>query len=175
MENSAGFPSKVHTLKLRGTIRSRSDANGAAVLSAKAQAERFRDVVMPHLGDALALARWLTGNPADAEDVVQDACIKAHAGIAGYAGGNARAWVLTIVRNTSYSWMARNRPRGIVAVGGLNDLDDMSAAHGADLPDSESPEASLIAKADAAALEESDRRLAGASIAKRWCCATSTA
>jgi RNA polymerase sigma factor (sigma-70 family) len=155
MPDSAGFnrPSNVHPLPLREHIRSRSDADGVAVLSAKAQAERFRDVVLPHLGDALALARWLTGNPADAEDVVQDACIKAHAGISGYAGGNARAWVLTIVRNTSYSWMARNRPRGIVAVGGLDDLDDVSAAHGVDLLDVASPEASLIAKADTAALE----------------------
>ena len=151
MPNFAG--SNVHALPLRGPIRSRSDADGIAVLSAKAQAERFRDVVLPHLGDALALARWLTGNPADAEDVVQDSCIKAHAGIAGYAGGNARAWVLTIVRNTSYSWMAKNRPRGIVAVGGLDDLDDVSAAHGAYLGDGESPEASLIAKADSADLE----------------------
>ncbi|WP_428999327.1 sigma factor, partial [Stenotrophomonas maltophilia] len=42
---------------------------------------RFRDVVLPHLGDALAFARWLTGNGHDAEDVVQEACIKALAGI----------------------------------------------------------------------------------------------
>ncbi|MGY2992303.1 DNA-directed RNA polymerase specialized sigma24 family protein [Mesorhizobium sp. URHB0026] len=96
-------------------------------MSDRALAERFSDVVLPHLGDALALARWLTGNAADAEDVVQDACIKAHAGISGYAGGNARAWLLTIVRNTSYTWMARNRPRAMMAVGDLGDLDDMAA------------------------------------------------
>jgi RNA polymerase sigma-70 factor (ECF subfamily) len=126
---------------------------GNDVLSSKAQADRFSEVVLPHLGDALALARWLTGNAADAEDVVQDACVKAHAGIAGYAGGNPRAWLLTIVRNASYTWLARNRPRGVVAVGDLNDLDDMSAAQGVDFPDAESPEASLIAKADTAALE----------------------
>ncbi|MFX5793725.1 sigma factor, partial [Acinetobacter baumannii] len=45
---------------------------------------RFREVVLPYLGDALALARWLTGNGHDAEDVVQEACIKALAGIDGY-------------------------------------------------------------------------------------------
>ena len=122
-------------------------------MSERALAERFKEVVLPHLGDALALARWLTGDAADAEDVVQDACIKAHAGISGYAGGNPRAWLLTIVRNTSYTWLARNRPRAVVAVGDLNDLDDMSAARGVDFPDAESPEASLIAKADTAALE----------------------
>ncbi|RVD33389.1 RNA polymerase subunit sigma, partial [Mesorhizobium sp. M4B.F.Ca.ET.019.03.1.1] len=109
--------------------------DNGAVLSEKALAERFGAVVLPHLGDALALARWLTGNAADAEDVVQEACLKAHAGIAGYAGGNARAWLLTIVRNTAYSWMSRNRPRGTIAVGDLGDLDEMAAAHGAGLPD----------------------------------------
>jgi RNA polymerase sigma factor (sigma-70 family) len=150
------YPAAIH-LKVR-PLSSREHISppeyaGDAVLSPKAQAERFNEVVLPHLGDALALARWLTGNAADAEDVVQDACVKAHAGIAGYAGGNARAWLLTIVRNASYTWLARNRPRGVMAVGDLNDLDDMSAAHGVNLPESESPEASLIAKADMAALE----------------------
>ena len=123
------------------------------MLSEKALAERFGEVVLPHLGDALALARWLTGNATDAEDVVQEACVKAHAGIAGYAGGNARAWLLTIVRNTAYTWMSRNRPHGMLAVGDLGDLGEMAAAHGTGLPDEDGPEASLIARADTAALE----------------------
>ncbi|MER9328022.1 sigma-70 family RNA polymerase sigma factor [Mesorhizobium sp. M0152] len=122
-------------------------------MSEKALAERFGEVVLPHLGDALVLARWLTGNAADAEDVVQEACVKAHAGIARYAGGNARAWLLTIVRNTAYTWMSRNRSRGIMAVGDLGDLDEMAAAHGPSLLDENGPEASLIARADTAALE----------------------
>lgn len=110
-------------------------------------------MVLPHLGDALALARWLTGNVDDAEDVVQEACLKAYKGLATYAGGNARAWLLTIVRNASYAWLARNHPRRIVAVGDLADLDALAAgtAAGADAPDT--PETALIAKADAAALE----------------------
>ncbi|WP_245436616.1 sigma-70 family RNA polymerase sigma factor [Mesorhizobium tamadayense] len=123
------------------------------MLSSNAQADRFGEVVMPHLADALSLARWLTGNATDAEDVVQDACIKAHASIASYAGGNARAWLLTIVRNSCYTWLARNRPRSIVSVGDLGDLAEMSAAHAADVLERGSPEASLIAKADLAALE----------------------
>jgi len=130
--------------------------DGETVLSERVLAERFGEVVLPHLGDALSLARWLTGNAADAEDVVQEACLKAHAGIAGYAGGNARAWLLAIVRNASYSWMARNRPRGVVAVGDLADLDDVA------LPpdnDADSPEAALIAKADTAAVEAAIARL----------------
>ncbi|WP_315928341.1 sigma-70 family RNA polymerase sigma factor [Mesorhizobium sp. SP-1A] len=130
------------------------------MLSVTAQTERFNQVVLPHLGDALALARWLTGSAADAEDVVQDACIKAYAGISGYAGGNARAWLLTIVRNASYSWLARNRPRGVVAVGDLNDLDDVSTAQGAGLLSSPSQETDLIAKADTQALEAAIAALA---------------
>ena len=128
------------------------------MLSGKARADRFGEVVMPHLADALSLARWLTGNAADAEDVVQEACLKAHAGIATYAGGNARAWLLAIVRNTSYSWLARNRPRSVVAVGDLADLDEVGAPHetGAD-----NPETALIAKSDAAAVEAAIARLPG--------------
>ncbi len=126
------------------------EPDDAAVLSDKASAERFGEVVLPHLSDALALARWLTGNADDAEDVVQEACLKAHKGLASYAGGNARAWLLTIVRNVSYAWLARNHPRRIVAVGDLADLDALAvpAEAGAD-----TPEAALIAKADAVALE----------------------
>lgn len=130
--------------------------DGGTVLSEKMLAARFAEVVLPHLGDALSLARWLTGNPADAEDVVQEACLKAHAGIAGFAGGNARAWLLTIVRNASYTWMARNRPRGVVAVGDLADLDDVSPPPD---NDAESPEAALIAKANSAAVEAAIGRL----------------
>jgi RNA polymerase sigma-70 factor, ECF subfamily len=130
--------------------------DGETVLSERALAERFGEVVVPHLGDALSLARWLTGNAADAEDVVQEACLKAHAGIAGYAGGNARAWLLAIVRNASYTWLARNRPRGVVAVGDLADLDDVAAAPDSD---ADSPEAALIAKADTAAVEAAIARL----------------
>jgi len=73
---------------------------------------RFAHVVLPHLADAYALARWLTGDRADAEDVVQDACLRAFRGITGFSEGNARAWVLTIVRHTAYTWLARIAPRG---------------------------------------------------------------
>ena len=52
---------------------------------------RFERIVQPHLGDAYALARWITGDRADADDVVQEACLRAFRAIGGYAGGNARA------------------------------------------------------------------------------------
>jgi RNA polymerase sigma-70 factor (ECF subfamily) len=59
---------------------------------------------VPRLDDAYVLARWLTGSPADSEDVVQDACLRALRAIGTFSDGNARAWMLTIVRNTTYSW-----------------------------------------------------------------------
>src|SRR5215470_15817534 len=112
---------------------------------------RFAAVVVPHLDDAFALARWLTGNRADAEDVVQDACLRAYRAIATFAGGNARAWVLTIVRHTAYTWLRRNRSASLVMV---DDLEAVERAH-ADPSDQEksTPETELIAKADATRLE----------------------
>jgi DNA-directed RNA polymerase specialized sigma24 family protein len=69
---------------------------------------RFSNLVLPHLADGFALARWVTGNTADAEDVVQEACLRAYRGINGYAGGNARAWLLAIVRNTCSIYLGLN-------------------------------------------------------------------
>jgi RNA polymerase sigma-70 factor (ECF subfamily) len=112
---------------------------------------RFRNVVLPHLGDAYTLARWITGNRADAEDVVQDACLRAFRAIRNFDGGSKRAWVLTIVRHTAYSWLRKNRPAALVMVENLEAVEEAQAAPGN--PDSETPEAALIAKADAARLE----------------------
>ena len=70
---------------------------------------RFEDVVLPHLDAAYNLARWLTRNDADAEDVVQEASLRAFKFFGGYHGGDSRAWLLTIVRNTCYTWLEQNR------------------------------------------------------------------
>jgi len=110
---------------------------------------RFASVVLPHLADAYALARWLTGNSADAEDVVQDACLHAFRGIGNFSNGNARAWVLTIVRRTAYTWLGKNRPAALVLV---EDVEDVGRGQSGE-PDVETPETALIAKADAGLLE----------------------
>ena len=70
-------------------------------------------MVLPYLDDALSLARWLTGNIADAEDVVQDACIRAHAAI-GTQNRNPRAWLLAIVRNTTLLGWPRTGRKALV-------------------------------------------------------------
>src|SRR5271169_5861893 len=105
---------------------------------------RFTEVVLPHLGDAYSLARWITGSRADAEDVVQDACLRAFRAIGGFAGGNARPWLLTIVRNTAYTWLRKNRPSAILAV---EDLEGVEAAQtNPGDPERTTPETELIAK-----------------------------
>src|SRR3954470_19935029 len=106
---------------------------------------------MPHLADAFALARWITGNRTDAEDVVQDACLRAFRAIAGFAGGSSRAWTLTIVRNTAYTWMSKNRSLPLVAIDDLEALDDMQSSQSPD--QASTPETDLIAKADAEQLQ----------------------
>jgi RNA polymerase sigma-70 factor (ECF subfamily) len=77
---------------------------------APGQAGGFEEVVLPHLDAAYNLARWLVRKPQDAEDVVQEAYLRAFKFFGGYQGGDARSWVLKIVRNTSYSFLEKNRP-----------------------------------------------------------------
>jgi RNA polymerase sigma factor (sigma-70 family) len=112
---------------------------------------RFARLVLPHLGDAYSLARWITGSRADAEDVVQEACLRAFRAIGGVADGSARPWVLTIVRNTAYTWLRKNRPSAVLVVEDLEAVENAQAVPGD--PDSKTPETTLIAKTDAVALE----------------------
>src|SRR5262245_54421598 len=105
---------------------------------------RFASAVLPYLADAYSLARWLTGNRADAEDVVQDACLRAFRAIGSLTGTNPRAWVLTIVRHSAYAWLRKNRPTALVAV---EDLEAVESAHAnPGNPDADTPETELIAK-----------------------------
>ncbi len=118
----------------------------------------FDEVFLPHMAEAYRLAQWLTGNAYDAEDVVQDAALRAFRGIKGFGAVNARAWSLTIVRNTAYSWLMKNRSKTVVFT------DDLSAAeqheiehegpHGTRV---ETPEEIALFKADA---EDAEHALA---------------
>ncbi len=108
---------------------------------------RFRSIVMPHIDDAYRLAHWLTGNRTDAEDVVQDASLRAFRAIREYAGGNPRSWLLSIVRNTAYSWLRKNRPTTVFTVEDLEAVELEQTKPGDS--SGETPEATLIAKVDA--------------------------
>ncbi len=113
--------------------------------------QRFARLVLPYLGDAYSLARWITASRADAEDVVQDASLRAFRAIRNVGEGNPRAWVLTIVRNTAYTWLKKNRPSALMAVDDLEAVESVQAVTGE--RDRETPETALIAKIDAASLE----------------------
>jgi RNA polymerase sigma-70 factor (ECF subfamily) len=70
----------------------------------------FEQEILPHLDAAYNLARWLTRNEQDAQDAVQEAYLRAFRFFPGFRGGNARAWLLKIVRNACYTWLNVNRP-----------------------------------------------------------------
>ena len=75
------------------------------------QRARFEQVILPHVGAAYNLARWLTRSAHDADDVVQEAFLRAYKFFACFHGGDGRAWLLRIVRNTCCSWLEKNRLR----------------------------------------------------------------
>jgi RNA polymerase sigma factor (sigma-70 family) len=110
---------------------------------------RFSSVVLPHLDDAYALARCLTGSRTDSEDVVQEACLRAFRGIRGFSNGDARAWVLRIVRNMAYDWLHKNRPASLLLV---DDLEDLERAHLIEQNDA-TPETTIAVKQEKTALE----------------------
>jgi RNA polymerase sigma factor (sigma-70 family) len=125
--------------------------NQSPEIHAREANARFARIVLPHLDDAYALARWITGNRADADDVVQESCLRAFRAIGGFAEGNARAWVLTIVRHAAYQWLRKNRPASIVLVEDLEFVEHQQADF-APL-DADTPESALIAKATTQQLE----------------------
>jgi RNA polymerase sigma-70 factor (ECF subfamily) len=75
-----------------------------------ARAEAFEQMILPHLDAAYNLARWLAGNDHDAQDVAQDASLRAFKYFGTFRGDNPRAWLLSIVRNTFHTWLRKNRP-----------------------------------------------------------------
>ena len=86
-------------------------------------------MVLPHLDAAYNLARWLAGNDHDAQDVAQEASLRAFKFFGSFRGENPRAWLLSIVRNTFYTWLRKNRPpEGTVEISDENlDIEDFSA------------------------------------------------
>ena len=101
---------------------------------------RFEQVVLPHLDSAYNLARWLVRNDQDAEDLVQEACLRALKSFEGFRGGDSRAWLLTIVRNSCYTWLQQNRVQELTTA-----FDEEIHTTG---ENSRSPEALLLQGAD---------------------------
>src|SRR5450755_4954462 len=89
----------------------------------------FDEVFLPHMAEAYRLAQWLTGNASDAEDVVQEAALRAFRGIKNFGAVNARAWPLTIVRNTAFTWLGRNKPKTVVFMNDLSATEQQELEH----------------------------------------------
>src|SRR3982751_883434 len=80
-------------------------------MSAQSGLRDFEQDVLPHLDSAYNLARWLTRHDEDAEDIVQEAYLRAFRFYHRFRGGDARPWLLKIVRNTYYTWLQKNPAR----------------------------------------------------------------
>ena len=106
---------------------------------------------MPHMDAAYNLARWLTRNDADAQDMVQEAYLRALRFFGGFRGDDARAWLLTIVRNTCYTWLKRNRSPELSC-----DFDEVVLAREAEGPD---PETEQVRKAQAQLVNDAIEKL----------------
>jgi RNA polymerase sigma-70 factor (ECF subfamily) len=114
--------------------------------SADTQPGSFDEIILPHLDAAHNLARWLVRGSDHAEDVVQEACLRAFRYFGTFRGGNPRAWLLTIVRTTAFRWLQKNRAQQLAA-----EFDEEIHSEGCE---SLSPETVLLQRADAQLLEQ---------------------
>ena len=112
----------------------------------------FETAVLPHLGAAYNLARWLLRDEHDAKDIVQDAYLKAFRCFEGFRGGDGRAWLLAIVRNTCYTWLRKARPGELTVP-----FDE--EFHGRDDDTASGPEAEMLRNANAESLKHALERL----------------
>ena len=115
-------------------------------VSIRSEVGGLAELLLPHLDSAYNLARWLVRNDEDAEDVVQEAYLRAFQYAGGFRGGDARAWLLTIVRNTSYRWLRKTRAYEAAV---LFDEDIHTSS-----VDASSPEQLLLQNADGRLVEQ---------------------
>src|SRR5437899_12069258 len=131
------------------------------IVQHKDERAMFDEVFLPHMAEAYRLAQWLTGNAYDAEDVVQDAALRAFRGIKGFGAVNARAWSLTIVRNAAYSWLMKNKPKAVVFTDDLSVDEQQELEHeGPYGTRIETPEEIALFKADAVEVQHALAQLA---------------
>jgi RNA polymerase sigma-70 factor (ECF subfamily) len=127
----------------------------SSIVQNKDDRAMFDEVFLPHMAEAYRLAQWLTGNANDAEDVVQDAALRAYRGVKTFGAVNARAWSLTIVRNTAYSWLMKNRSKAVVFTDDLSVTEQQELEHeGLQGARVETPEEIALFKADAEEIQQ---------------------
>jgi RNA polymerase sigma-70 factor (ECF subfamily) len=114
---------------------------------------QFREIVLPHLDAAYNFARYLSRDPIAAEDIVQEAFLRAFRAFPTYRGGAPKAWLFAIVRNCFLTWAAGHSgaDRPVVDEGALSEAQSLALANVAD-PDQETPEAALLRRRDAEAV-----------------------
>jgi RNA polymerase sigma-70 factor (ECF subfamily) len=110
------------------------------------QSAGFDETILPHLDAAYNLARWLVRSNEDADDVVQEACLRAFRYFGTFRGGNARAWLLAIVRTTAFRWLEKKRAQYFAT-----EFDEDMHSDGNDAPDAE---ALLLRQADTHLIEQ---------------------
>jgi RNA polymerase sigma-70 factor, ECF subfamily len=114
------------------------------------RATRFQQIALPHLDAAHNLARWLTKNDFDAEDIVQEAYLRAFKYFDSFRGSNARGWLLGIVRHACYDWLREKRMLVTTPLGDDAELERIveAAAASADQPTAANPETTLLHRRD---------------------------
>ena len=123
------------------------DPEGRTTVEEKHKLARFEEGMMPHMNAAYNLARWLAGNHEDAQDVVQDAYLRAFKFFETFRGGSSRSWLLRIVRNAFYDSLRRKHSE---------ESSEAPQAQAERLPDpSPAPDAALLQKADGEMLRQS--------------------
>jgi RNA polymerase sigma factor (sigma-70 family) len=125
---------------------------GESLSDERERVSRFESSVLCHLDAAYNLARWLAHDEHDAQDIVQESCLRAFRAVDSVRNADARCWLLSIVRNTSYTWLKKNRVRGPKFI-----ADDQMA----EIPDGETsdPAAELLRSADREMLNEAMEQL----------------
>jgi len=108
---------------------------------------RFEQLAVPLLDDAMHLAAWLAGSRTDAEDIVQEAMLRAYKYLDRFSGAAFRPWLLAIVRNTAMTWLKRNRSAKVVLV---PDFQFEESETGMQTAEAESPEGALLQRDRAA-------------------------
>jgi RNA polymerase sigma factor (sigma-70 family) len=121
-------------------------------LSSPIAEQRFREIVPPLLDDAYSLAKWLCQNPTDAEDIVQDAALRALQALSTVSVDRPKPWFLAIVRNTAMTFMARNRRKTVAYAGDMTDLGALDLRQGDDA--APNPEQELIGLEDGERLRQ---------------------
>jgi RNA polymerase sigma factor (sigma-70 family) len=113
---------------------------------------RFREIVPPLLDDAYSLAKWLSQSPTDAEDIVQDAALRALQALSTVSVDRPKPWFLAIVRNSAMTFIARNRRKTVAYAGDMTDLDALDLRRSYDA--APNPEQELIALEDGQRLRQ---------------------